>query len=188
MLLLLLLSCPWHHAEFFYPKSQKRQKLNKRHLLCNSIFFYFLELINKKIKLGCMNEQIQEENDQPFPIYIYVNRIIISLYFSQQQQRRRSKSFSVDFPFPSCVLFPSPAHRREHFAAQSTTTPALSLLLLYKSPPFILFPLFLPHPPISFYMYSDGHYRVREERAVGCQSEIAAIIWSVPVPSRNVAP
>lgn len=92
-----------------------------------------------------MNEQIQEENDQPFPIYIYVNRIIISLYFSQQQQRRRSKSFSVDFPFPSCV--PSPAHRREHFAAQSTTTPALSLLLLYKSPPFILFPLFLP--PIS---------------------------------------
>jgi hypothetical protein len=76
-----------------------------------------------------------------------VNRIIISLYFSQQQQRRRSKSFSVDFPFPSCVLFPSPAHRREHFAAQSTTTPALSLLLLYKSPPFILFPLFLPHPP-----------------------------------------
>ncbi len=151
MLLLLLLSCPWHHAEFFYPKSQKRQKLNKRHLLCNSIFFYFLELINKKIKLGCMNEQIQEENDQPFPIYIYVNRIIISLYFSQQQQRRRSKSFSVDFPFPSCVL-PPPLIVGSTLQP-SQLLPQLSLYYYYINPPHSFFFLyFSPTPHLFLYV------------------------------------
>ena len=140
------------------PPKKKTGRKWARHLLCDSIFF---ELINKKKRNG-LHEQIQEEeNDQPFPVCcMWTASSSRYIFLSSSSSGGGQNRFPLIFLFLPVL---APRSSSEHFAAESSQLlPQLSLLLLYKSPPpphsFIPF-LFLP----SFYVYSDGHYRVIEE-------------------------